>query len=506
MNSREPVVAESSGLYRFLTRGPALVSLVGGRLRLERWRGRGAEEIGVARIDAVSVGRSLFRTRLTVYRSDHTQRSIGGLDRQAAVSLRDAVLETAGRYAARLGPHLEELGMRLDRAFGRRRYFKHSESSKVHKVLASAVHQSGRLVRDRLEPRARAAFDQLARLESAERFEAERSRANRQFIDAGIPRVKEAAGSVLSYPLTDEQAEAIATDEDVALVLAGAGTGKTATIVGKVAHLVRNEGVRPDEILVLAYNRKAAKEIRERLPRRLSGAQVSTFHAFGRSVIARSGTAPSISRLAADRSAFTGAIENILNEIVADPEQPTDVTNFILYHHRPYRSAFDFKTLAEYGEWVRTVELRTLNGELVKSFEELVIANYLAEHGIRYEYERDYPVDTVTRSHRQYQPDFYLPDSRIYIEHFALDEQMRPRVTGRVTRRVSIGRGASTNSTGRHWSRRTVGSTARVCCWKAYGKTSKRKASRSNASRARRYSGDLPGSWSHGSLSYWPHS
>ena len=427
MNSRETVVAESSWLYRFLTRGPALVSLVGGRLRLERWGGRGVEEIGVERIDAVSVGRSLlFRTRLTVYRSDHTQRSIGGLDRQAAVSLRAAVIETAGRYAAGLGPHLEELGMRLDRAFGRRRYFKHSESSKFHKVLVSGVHQSGRLVRDCLDPRARAAFDQLARLESAERFEAERSRANRQFIEARIPRVKEAAGSVLSYPLTDEQAEAIATDEDVTLVLAGAGTGKTATIVGKVAHLVRNEGVRPDEILVLAYNRKAAKEIRERLPRDLSGAQVSTFHAFGRSVIARYGTAPSISRLAADRSAFTGAIENILNEIVADPEQPTDVTNFILYHHRPYRSVFDFQTLVEYDEWVRTVELRTLNGELVKSFEELVIANYLAEHGIRYEYERDYPVDTATRSHRQYQPDFYLPDSRIYIEHFALDEQMRP--------------------------------------------------------------------------------
>ena len=269
-------------------------------------------------------------------------------------------------------------------------------------------------------------FDRLAPLQSAERFEAERSEANRRFVQLTVPKVREAARSVLSYPLTDEQAEAIATDEDVALVLAGAGTGKTATIVGKVAHLVRNEGAAPGEILVLAYNRKAAKEIRGRLPRDLSGTRVSTFHAFGRSVIAASGHAPSISRLAGDRSAFTGAIEGILNEIVADASQPAELTNFILYHHRPYRSAFDFRTLAEYEEWVRTVELRTLNGELVKSFEELVIANFLAEHGIRYTYERDYPVDTATRSHRQYQPDFYLPDSRIYIEHFALDEHGRP--------------------------------------------------------------------------------
>ena len=111
---------------------------------------------------------------------------------------------------------------------------------------------------------------------------------------------------------------------------------------------------------------------------------------------------------------------------MADPGQPVDVINFLLYHHRPYRSAFDFTTLIDYEEWVRSVELRTLNGELVKSFEELFIANYLAEHGIRYEYESDYLEDTATRSHRQYQPDFYLPDHRIYIEHFALDEQMRP--------------------------------------------------------------------------------
>ena len=384
------------------------------------------EDVGVERIDGIVVRRSLFRTRLTVHKSDHTHHSVGGLDQQAAARFRDAVLETARQYADELGPRLEELGRSLDRALVSGPYFKHSESNKFHKVLASAVHQTGGLVRDCLNPRARVAFDRLAPLESAERFEAERSKANRHFIEVSSPRVKEVARSVLSYPLTDEQAEAIATDEDATLVLAGAGTGKTVTIVGKVAHLVRNEGVQPGEVLVLAYNRKAAKEIRERLPRDLSGAQVFTFHAFGRNIIAKSGRAPSISKLAGDASVFTGAIENILHEIVTDPAQPADVTNFILYHHRPYRSAFDFKTLAEYEEWVRTVELRTLNGELVKSFEELVIANYLAEHGIRYEYERDYPEDTATGSHRQYQPDFYLPDNDIYIEHFALDEHMRP--------------------------------------------------------------------------------
>ena len=427
MHSGDRVYVESSRLYRFFTREPVLVALVDGRLRFERRRRRGVEEMGVDRIDGIGVRRSLFRTRFTVTKSDQTRHSIGGLDQRAADRLRDAVVKTAGQYASELGPHLEELGSHLERALDSRQYLKHSESRKVHQVLAASAHECGSLVRDRLEPGARSVFDRLAPLRDAARFEAERSEANRRFVELSIPKVRRATGSVLSYPLTDEQAEAIATSEDVTLVLAGAGTGKTATVVGKVAHLVRNEGVQPGEILVLAYNRKAAKEISERLLHDLSGAKVSTFHAFGRSVIAASGSAPSISPLAQDRKgALIKAIESILNEIVTDPGQPTDVTNFILYHHRPYRSAFDFKTLAEYEEWVRTGELRTLNGELVKSSEELAIANYLAEHDISYEYERDYPVDTATRSHRQYQPDFYLPDNHIYIEHFALDEQGRP--------------------------------------------------------------------------------
>ena len=226
--------------------------------------------------------------------------------------------------------------------------------------------------------------------------------------------------------LTDEQAEAIATDEDATLVLAGAGTGKTSVIVGKLAHLVRNQGVDPGAILLLAFNRKAAVEIRERLPADLSGADVSTFHAFGRRVIADSAVAPTISKLAEDDAAFAKAVDEILCELLTDPAQSQAVIDFIAYHQASYRSAFDFDTRAEYDEYIRNVELRTLSGDLVKSFEELVIANYLTEHGIGLRYEARYEESTATKQHRQYQPDFFLPGHGIYIEHFALDEEGRP--------------------------------------------------------------------------------
>jgi len=150
-------------------------------------------------------------------------------------------------------------------------------------------------------------------------FDQAREQANDRFVAAGLPAVADATAGVLSNPPTDEQAQAIATDEDVMLVLAGAGTGKTAVITGKVAHLVRNEGVSPGEILVLAFNRKAAEEIRERLPDDLGGAHVATFHAFGLRVIAGTEGSPALSKLAEDEAKLIAAIDAILVGLLGDP-------------------------------------------------------------------------------------------------------------------------------------------------------------------------------------------
>ena len=239
--------------------------------------------------------------------------------------------------------------------------------------------------------------------------------------------MKAASRRVLSFPLTDEQAEAVATDEDSTLVLAGAGTGKTAVIVGKVDYLVRSLRVPPDQILVLAFNRKAARELEHRLrPSGLSRVRAYTFHSFGLKVIKTVGAAPSVSKLAEDSTALNKTINGVLGDLLADPRQSAAVTNYVLYHHKPYRSMFQFRTLDEYQAYVRSVELRTLNGDLVKSFEELAIANYLTINGVRFCYENPHPAATADRNRRQYQPDFYLPDHDIYIEHFALDKDGKP--------------------------------------------------------------------------------
>ncbi len=141
---------------------------------------------------------------------------------------------------------------------------------------------------------------------------------------------------MLRNGLTDEQARNIATDEDATLVLAGAGTGKTAVITGKIAHLVRNLRVPPESILALAYNRKAALEIRERLPRRPEGRpdiHLPLFRPQGRGKPGdRSQPSASWPRTT---SLTTKAIDGILARMMTDPRDgPPDHPDGVVVLHR----------------------------------------------------------------------------------------------------------------------------------------------------------------------------
>ena len=108
--------------------------------------------------------------------------------------------------------------------------------------------------------------------------------------------------------------------------------------------------------------------------------------------------------------------------LVADPKFSTVMLRWFEDHFAPYKSEHEFRTQGEYWAYVRANEIRSLQGEKVKSFEECEIANFLYLSGVPYEYERSYEHDTATSEKGQYQPDFYLSDAGIYIEHFGLNE------------------------------------------------------------------------------------
>ncbi|TGK35108.1 ATP-dependent helicase [Leptospira gomenensis] len=90
--------------------------------------------------------------------------------------------------------------------------------------------------------------------------------------------------------LNSAQLEAVLTQEGPVLVLAGAGTGKTKTIVSRLAHLV-SSGVSASSILLLTFTRKAAREMILRASSlgdpRCSEVQGGTFHSFCSSVLRR---------------------------------------------------------------------------------------------------------------------------------------------------------------------------------------------------------------------------
>ena len=98
------------------------------------------------------------------------------------------------------------------------------------------------------------------------------------------PKVRLVMPSSPGAPTLDAaQAEVVAHTGAPLLVLAGPGTGKTATITESVVARIEHDAIAPDDILVLTFSRVAAAELRARIGSRLSGTAtptVATFHSF----------------------------------------------------------------------------------------------------------------------------------------------------------------------------------------------------------------------------------
>lgn len=263
-----------------------------------------------------------------------------------------------------------------------------------------------------------------------------RNSAIDKFIQNELVNAKDFLDTIEAKPLTPEQRLAVLTDEDATLVLAGAGSGKTSVIVAKAAYSIKQRIRKPQEILLMAFARDAAAEMASRIEER-SGATVDalTFHALGNKIIKEvEGNNVALANHASDEAKFRNLLRDILiNDVEKDSNLRGILLEWFSEFYWPYKSEWDFQTQDEYFQWVESHELRTLNGDRVKSYEEWEISNWLYRNGIEFEYEPLYGQDLPADARSAYRPDFKLTKSGIYIEHFGVRQSRNPDGTIRLT-------------------------------------------------------------------------
>ncbi len=225
-------------------------------------------------------------------------------------------------------------------------------------------------------------------------------------------------GNIEGRKLDKQQMLSIVKPSTNHLIIAGAGTGKTTTIIGKIKYLLKLGVYRPEDILVLSFTNASATEMSERINKETEcNIAASTFHKLGLEIIkAVEGKVPKI--YSKPVSLF---VREQLNILIRNPEYLNKLCGYAMYYRNVMRSESDFSTLEEYYDYLSVNAPTTLKKEPVKSYGEVDIANFLYQNQIRYEYESSYKFDTNTEEYGQYHPDFYLPDYDLYIEYFGID-------------------------------------------------------------------------------------
>ena len=221
---------------------------------------------------------------------------------------------------------------------------------------------------------------------------------------------------------TDEaQRKAIVRDDARNLVIAGAGSGKTRTIVGRIRFLLERH-VPPAAILAVTFTNKATEEMADRLKqmgvpiadRANEGVTVSTLHALGKRVVQATLSSP-IS--VADDRWTTSLVASALREArsAQDAQLARLYLNAILYFHRNE----DERAPALGGDQT----YRTLRGEHVRSVGERIIADFLFVNHVPYKYEAKATWAQVGVQRSAYHPDFTLLESGACIEYWGVNRK-----------------------------------------------------------------------------------
>lgn len=257
--------------------------------------------------------------------------------------------------------------------------------------------------------------------------------------------------------LNDKQTEAVVSEDKRLLVLAGAGSGKTKTLLQKLIYLIEEKGVSPSSILAITFTKNATNEMidrlivsaditgeyesilvdkrmdklekdRERFNQKkkykwIDGLTVRTFHSFCYHILRNYGVnefdnkfkiigdekrdeEDELSKNVAPETVF-----EVIHKILIDQCEDID---FLL---RLKRYILDYIIDKIHKQEVKYLPkdcryFTSLNGTKVRSKSEQFIADWFYRHSIKYEYEPLLNIKDFV-----FHPDFYIPDANLYIEH-----------------------------------------------------------------------------------------
>lgn len=223
------------------------------------------------------------------------------------------------------------------------------------------------------------------------------------------------------------KAAALAKMRDNLLVTARAGSGKTSLLTCLAVLLVDKYNVDPEKILVLAFNKKAAREIKERITRDLKAIafpNARTFHSLAYQIVLP--TAP----ILYDKSdeIFARPMSSFIRDLLRRIWNPVFQLQMYLVFRKELKELEATGALLEDAEYLifrRNYRDISLAGEYVKSFGEKIVADFLFEHAIQYSYEKP-----VFWGLSVYRPDFiiYHQSRDIVLEHWALDPAVENEV------------------------------------------------------------------------------
>ena len=261
--------------------------------------------------------------------------------------------------------------------------------------------------------------------------------------------------------LNDKQREAVISENKRLLVLAGAGSGKTKTLLQKLIYLIEEKGVSPSKILAITFTKNATNEMLDRLiisadstgeyekqlfdKRRtkiekdkerflqqkkhkwIDGLTVKTFHSFCYSVLRNDGVnefdnkfriigdekkdeEDELSKHVAPETVFE-VFHKILIENCENTEYLLKLKRYILDYivDKIHLKKDDNNFFSKDGK-----HFTTLDGTKVRSKSEQFIADWFYRHSIKYEYEPELNVKDFS-----FHPDFFVPEANLYLEHIS---------------------------------------------------------------------------------------